>query len=181
MFPLLGQAFRIDVSVPHHQRGDNRVRHLSASQRNIGEASIAQINLTNVDTVAVLGEGSIIAVVAKGDVSRARISTGLETDPEEPIVCQRSTQTDTQAITFAFTLLPVMPPSNARGRCRQWFNAPCFTAAIFVTQPSVAVELKFSDRGREFPFPGGSGRNLLCQFGTDFLGLLIGDDLFPYQ
>ena len=87
MFPLFGQTFRIDVGIPDHERGHKRVWHLAASQRNVGEASIAQISLTNVDTVTVLGEGPVAAcVITKGDVSRAWVSTSLETDPEKPIV-----------------------------------------------------------------------------------------------
>src|SRR5438309_11036916 len=187
MFPLLGQAFRIDVGVPDHQRGDERVRHFAASQRNIGEASITQISLTHVDAIvdfrkrAWYSVTSIVAVPPKRDIRRTITGAGFQSDTKKPIVCQRSTQTDPQAIPFAFTLLPVMPPSNARGRCSQWLNATCFTAAIFVTQSSVAIEFEFSDRGGELPFPGGGGRNFLCQFGTDLLGFLIRDDLFSHE
>src|SRR4029077_5153811 len=58
VFPLLSQAFRINVVVPHHSRGDERVRHSAASKRKAREALVTAICLADEDAVATLCERS---------------------------------------------------------------------------------------------------------------------------
>src|SRR5262249_43632365 len=56
VFPLLGQSFWIDVWVPNHSRGNERVWHSATSKRKAGEAFVAAIRLTDIDSVAVFFE-----------------------------------------------------------------------------------------------------------------------------
>jgi len=58
MFPLLGQTFRVDVVIPHHQRPDERVRHAPAGKRKARKAFVASVRLANEDAVVPLCERS---------------------------------------------------------------------------------------------------------------------------
>src|SRR5207247_5463351 len=61
VFPLLGRAFRINVSVPNHQCSYKWVWHPSAGKRDIAEAFISQVSLPNVDYICGLSERTMHA------------------------------------------------------------------------------------------------------------------------
>src|SRR5215475_472766 len=58
MFPLLGQAFDIDIVIPNHSSIDERDRHSAPSKRKAGEAFVTSIRLAYKDTVVTLCEWS---------------------------------------------------------------------------------------------------------------------------
>ena len=71
VLPLLGQSFRINVRVPHHQGRYHRVRHLADSQRDVFETFVTEIRLADKNAVAVFRERSVAAsgVVAERDIA----------------------------------------------------------------------------------------------------------------
>jgi hypothetical protein len=52
MLVLLCQSFWIDVWVPHHKSGHERVRHSASSESETGEAFVTAVCLADVDHVA---------------------------------------------------------------------------------------------------------------------------------
>src|SRR6266403_2263126 len=58
VFPLFSETFRIDVGVPNHRRGDDRVGHSATRQGYIFKAFVAQIRLADIDSVAAFCEWS---------------------------------------------------------------------------------------------------------------------------
>src|SRR5262249_7559259 len=73
VFPLLGQAFRVDVVIPHHSRIDKRVRHSAAGERKAREAFVASVCLADKDAIIPFCERS----AATG---RRRRCVGTESD-----------------------------------------------------------------------------------------------------
>src|SRR5258707_9822525 len=56
MLPLLREAFRIDILVPHHRRGYERVWHSSAGKLEVRETGVTEIRLAYEDAVVVFRE-----------------------------------------------------------------------------------------------------------------------------
>src|SRR4029077_2285213 len=160
-FPLLGQAFRIDVWVPHHPRGYERVRHSAASKDKAGEALVTAVRLADVDGVAVFFEWSAATrrvtrcVVAKRHVRRAGIVARLQSQTKEPIIQKRSPEAQAQAITLALAFLPIVCPCDAvSGRRRHWAPALGLASVVLVTQTQITVEFHLGDGGGQLPFVG---------------------------
>src|SRR5262249_47764323 len=61
VFPLLSQAFRVDVVIPYHSSIDERVRHAAASKRKAGEPFVPAVRLSDKDAVVTLCEWSATA------------------------------------------------------------------------------------------------------------------------
>src|SRR4030095_9125019 len=144
VFPLLGQAFRIDIVIPRHERGHERIRHSACGQSDVGEALVNQISLPATDTIARLRERTVdLAVIAERHVGRARTGAGFQSKSEKPIVSQRTTQANAHSVAFTRAFIPII---WVRG-----ITPCCPSAAIFVTHAGITVELELIDRRGQFP------------------------------
>ncbi len=109
---LLGDAFRVDVRVPDHRGGDERIRDLARFQREPRIRGVSQVELSHEDAAAevdlgdvaarrggaALAEGGCGGAVAEGDVGGARVVGGLQAEAEEPVIRERDIRADPQAV-----------------------------------------------------------------------------------
>src|SRR3984893_5927531 len=65
VFPLFRETFRIDIRVPNHERGHERIRHPASRQGYVLKAFVAQIRLADVDGIAVFREWATGGFVAE--------------------------------------------------------------------------------------------------------------------
>src|SRR5262249_53675099 len=56
MLPLLGEAFRIDIVVPQHRRGYERLWHSAACKLEVRETCVTEIRLAYEDSVVAFCE-----------------------------------------------------------------------------------------------------------------------------
>src|SRR5262249_37688564 len=157
VFPLLGQALRINVWIPNHQRGHKRVRHSAASQHRARETFVTYIRLANEDAVVTFCERSATprrfgrCVSTERDVFRTCTGACLQSKTEEPIIEKCSAQTQAKTVTFALALLPIIWMSRiVVGKS---------AAAVLISQPHITEEFQFSDRWKQFPFGAAQIRN----------------------
>src|SRR5581483_11769613 len=94
------------------------------------------------------------------------------------IVRERSAQTQAEAITPAIALLPIIFPRGSVCCASKWGVVAGLPPLISVAKTNVSVELDFGNRGGHLPFSAAGFRNLLRQFGADFLRFLVGNKLF---
>src|SRR5262249_3520771 len=102
-----GRPFGIDVRVPDHRRGVERVWHFSDADVQPLQRSPTEVDLANIDAIACLRRGAgerEAAFVAKGHPWRARVLRGLQAQAKVEIIEQVPPQPKAHRITEA---LPV--------------------------------------------------------------------------
>src|SRR6266850_7050762 len=62
MLPLLREAFRIDIVIPHHRRVNERIWHSATGKLEVRETGVTEICLTHKDSVVVFREWSVAGV-----------------------------------------------------------------------------------------------------------------------
>ena len=173
MLPLLGEALRIDVGVPDHQRGHQRVRHSAGRQANVAETAVTQIRLAHTNVVARLAERA--GVVSKSHVCGTRVRARFKTQAEEPIVHECAAQAETEPVTFAAAFQRVVRPGRAGHGVRR-----C-SLPLLVAHSHVAVQFDLIDRRRNFPFPSRGRGCFPRQLASHFLRLLVGDQFLLHE
>ena len=78
VFPLLSQAFDIDIVIPKQRSVYKWNRESTAGERKVAEAFVAEVSLTNIDTIAVFRKRTVDTVVTEGHVCRARAGAGFQ-------------------------------------------------------------------------------------------------------
>ncbi len=61
-----------------------------------------EVSLPDVNRVAILGEGPGTGggIIAKGDIGRARVAARLEVAAEEPVIDERTSESDAEALAW---------------------------------------------------------------------------------
>jgi hypothetical protein len=125
----------VNIRVPHHACGDERIGHSSSREDDVGKAFVPEVRLANVHTVTPLGERPA-TVIAESHVCGARVCVRFQPDAKEPVIGQRPAQSQTQAIALAIALESIAIERLA--------------LANFIAHARVAIQLEFRDRSGKF-------------------------------
>src|SRR5207342_959879 len=105
-----------------------------------------------------------------------RISVGLQSESEKPIISQCAAQAHTQSVAFTVALIPIVYVILT-----ELIVAGKSATAIFVTETYVAIELNLGNRRRELPFSSSCAGRLFHQLGAHLLGFLVSDEPFANE
>src|SRR6266513_2701459 len=151
VFPLLRQAFNVNVVVPYQARSNERVRKSATGQGSARETLITEISLSHGNAIVALVKRAVAVagITAHCDIRRASARAGLQSESKEPVIKYCATQSQAQTVTFPFLLIPIIVVSR-------WLSVRIITgkppAAVFVSQSHVTEKLQFGDRRKQFPF-----------------------------